>query len=78
MLTHLINFSLHNRFLILTGTMLMALGGMYAAIHLPIDAVPDMTNVQVQVMTSAGSLSPVEVERYVTNPVEWAMSGSFS
>jgi heavy metal efflux system protein len=75
MLTHLINFSLHNRFLILTGTMLMALGGMYAAVHLPIDAVPDMTNVQVQVMTSAGSLSPVEVERYVTNPVEWAMSG---
>jgi len=75
MLTHIINFSLHNRFLILTGTMLMALGGLYAAVHLPIDAVPDMTNVQVQVMTDAGSLSPVEVERYVTNPVEWAMSG---
>ncbi|MFT5323778.1 MAG: cobalt-zinc-cadmium resistance protein CzcA [Planctomycetaceae bacterium] len=75
MLIHIINFSLHNRFLVLTGTMLMALGGLYAAIHLPIDAVPDMTNVQVQVMTDAGSLSPVEVERYVTNPVEWAMSG---
>ncbi len=75
MLIHLINFSLHNRFLVLTGTLLMALGGLYAAVHLPIDAVPDMTNVQVQVMTDAGSLSPVEVERYVTNPVEWAMSG---
>tara|TARA_R110002072_G_scaffold173600_2_gene328416 strand:- start:209048 stop:212149 length:3102 start_codon:yes stop_codon:yes gene_type:complete len=75
MLIHLINFSLQNRFLVLTGTLLMALGGLYAAVHLPIDAVPDMTNVQVQVMTDAGSLSPVEVERYVTNPVEWAMSG---
>lgn len=75
MLTQIINFSLHNRFLILTGTILMALGGLYAAVRLPIDAVPDMTNVQVQVMTDAGSLSPVEVERYVTNPVEWAMSG---
>jgi cobalt-zinc-cadmium resistance protein CzcA len=75
MLSGLITFSLNNRFLILTGTFLMALAGLYAAIHLPIDAVPDMTNVQVQVMTDAGSLSPVEVERYVTNPVEWAMSG---
>lgn len=75
MLTGLIRFSLQNRFLILTGTLLMMLGGLYSAVHLPIDAVPDMTNVQVQVMTDAGSLSPVEVERYVTNPVEWAMSG---
>ncbi|NQV24657.1 MAG: efflux RND transporter permease subunit, partial [Rhodopirellula sp.] len=75
MLSHLIEFSLHNRFFILTATLLMALGGIYSAVHLPIDAVPDMTNVQVQVMTNAGSLSPVEVERYVTNPIEWAMSG---
>ncbi len=75
MLSRLIEFSLNNRFLILTATLLLALGGIYSAIHLPIDAVPDMTNVQVQVMTNAGSLSPVEVERYVTNPVEWAMSG---
>ena len=43
--------------------------------NLPIDAVPDMTNVQVQVVTDAGALSPVEVERYVTYPVEWAMGG---
>lgn len=75
MLARLIEFSLHNRFFVLTATLLMALGGVYSAVSLPIDAVPDMTNVQVQVMTDAGSLSPVEVERYVTNPVEWAMSG---
>jgi cobalt-zinc-cadmium resistance protein CzcA len=75
MLSKLIEFSLQNRFFVLTATLLMAAGGLYSAIHLPIDAVPDMTNVQVQVMTDAGSLSPIEVERYVTNPVEWAMSG---
>lgn len=54
---------------------LMACGGVYSAIHLPIDAVPDMTNVQVQVVTEAGSLSPVEVEQYVTYPVEAVMGG---
>lgn len=75
MLSKLIEFSLHNRFLVLTATLLMAGAGVYAAIKLPIDAVPDMTNVQVQVITDAGSLSPVEVERNVTNPVEWAMGG---
>lgn len=53
----------------------MGLGGAYTALHLPIDAVPDMTNVQVQVITDAGSLSPVEVERYITNAVEMAMAG---
>ena len=75
MLSWLIDFSLNNRFFILVTTGLMALGGLYSAIHLPIDAVPDMTNVQVQVLTDAGSLSPIEVERYVTNPLEWGMSG---
>ena len=42
---------------------------------LPIDAVPDLTNVQVQVLTSAPGLSPIEVERLVTGPVELAMTG---
>ncbi|WP_417395478.1 efflux RND transporter permease subunit [Gimesia chilikensis] len=75
MLSRLIEFSLENRFIILVLTLLMAAGGIYSAIHLPIDAVPDMTNVQVQVVTDAGFLSPVEVERYVTYPVEIAMGG---
>ncbi len=48
---------------------------MHAAVNLPIDAVPDVTNVQVQVITAAPALSPVEVEQYVTVPVERAMSG---
>jgi len=75
MLSRLIEFSLANRFIVLVLTFLMAAGGLYSAIHLPIDAVPDMTNVQVQVVTDAGFLSPVEVERYVTYPVETSMGG---
>lgn len=75
MLSKLIEFSLENRFLVLILVALMAVIGMYSAIHLPIDAVPDMTNVQVQVTTDAGSLSPIEVERYVTYPVETTMGG---
>ncbi|MEZ6051325.1 MAG: CusA/CzcA family heavy metal efflux RND transporter [Planctomycetaceae bacterium] len=75
MLTQLIEISLNNRFLVLILVGLMAAAGLYAALHLPIDAVPDMTNVQVQIVTDAGSLSPVEVERYVTYPVENVMGG---
>ena len=75
MLTKLIELSLTNRMLVLILVFLVACGGLYSAIHLPIDAVPDMTNVQVQVVTDAGSLSPVEVEQYVTYPVEAVMGG---
>ncbi|MBX3432267.1 MAG: efflux RND transporter permease subunit [Pirellulales bacterium] len=75
MLAKLIDFALDNRFLVLVGTLLTAIAGAVAAIHLPIDAVPDMTNVQVTIITSAGSLSPIEVERYVTYPVESTMGG---
>ena len=75
MLAKLIEFSLDNRFLVLAITLLVALAGLKAAVELPIDAVPDMTNVQVTVITDAGSLSPVEVERYVTYPVESTMGG---
>jgi cobalt-zinc-cadmium resistance protein CzcA len=75
MLTSLIKLSIENRFLVLVITALMAAGGIYSAVHLPIDAVPDMTNTQVTVITTAGALSPLEVERYITYPVEWAMTG---
>lgn len=75
MLQHLIEFSLKNRFLVIVGTLLMAGLGFRSALSLPIDAVPDLTNTQVTVITAAGSLPPVEVERQVTYPVEWAMGG---
>ncbi len=75
MLTAVIKLSIENRFLVLVLTFLMAAGGVYSALHLPIDAVPDMTNTQVTVITTAGALSPLEVERYITYPVEWTMAG---
>ena len=75
MLTHLIDFSLSNRFLVIVFVLLMAACGAFLGLHIPIDAVPDMTNIQVQIVTEAGALSPLEVERLVTYPVESSMAG---
>ena len=75
MLTRLIDLCLENRLLVLILTALVAAFGAYHALNIPIDAVPDLTNVQVQVITDAGSLSPIEVERYITYPVESTMGG---
>lgn len=75
MLNALIESALNNRFMVLMGTLLVAAMGVYSALNLPIDAVPDMTNVQVQVITEAPALSPVEVETLLSFPVEGAMSG---
>src|SRR5436305_1727202 len=75
MLNALIEWSLYNRFLVLAGTLLVAVLGVYSALSLPIDAVPDLTNVQVQVITEAPALSPLEVETLLSFPVEGAMSG---
>ncbi len=57
------------------GTLALVIVGVRSYRELPVDAVPDLTNVQVQVLTSAPGLSPVEVERLVTQPVELAMTG---
>ncbi len=75
MLSSLIDFSLANKLFIIALTVLMAVGGVVCALKIPVDAVPDMTNVQVQVQTDAGSLSPLEVEQYVTYPIEMTMAG---
>src|SRR5690349_16916954 len=75
MLNAIIESALRNRFLVLMGTLLVAVLGLYSARHLPIDAVPDLTNVQVQVITEAPALSPLEVETLLSFPVEQAMSG---
>jgi len=74
-LSGVIEWSLSNRALVIALFVLMALGGLYAATQIPVDAVPDLVNVQVQVVTEAGTLPPVEVERLITYPVELAMSG---
>ncbi len=75
MLTSIIDFSLNNRFFVIATLCLACIAGVYSAVHLPLDAVPDLTNVQVTVISRAGSLSPVEVEQFVTYPVERVMSG---
>jgi cobalt-zinc-cadmium resistance protein CzcA len=75
MLSQLIEISLNNRFLVVALFVLMAVGGVFSALHIPIDAVPDMTNTQVIVLTKASGLSPLEIEQFVTNRVEIAMSG---
>ncbi len=69
----IIAFSLRRRALILLLTLALTAGGVVAFSRLPIDAVPDVTNNQVQVLTSAPSLSSPEVERYVTFPIEIAL-----
>src|ERR1700679_1478129 len=75
MLNAIIESSLNNRLFVLMATLLVAGLGLYSALHLPIDAVPDLTNVQVQVITEAPALSPLEVETMLSFPVEGAMSG---
>ncbi len=75
MLGAAVRWSLRNRLLVLVGTGLLAVAGAIAAAKLPIDAVPDVTNVQVQIITPAPALSPLEVEQYVTFPVERSLGG---
>lgn len=75
MIDGLIRFSVAQRLLVLLFVGIVAAAGIYSLQQLPIDAVPDVTNVQVQVLTAAPSLAPVEIERQITFPVEVAMSG---
>ena len=74
-LSFIVGWSLRNRPIVLVMTVLFLVVGVRAATTLPIDAVPDITNVQVQIITAAPALSPVEVEQYITVPVERAMAG---
>jgi cobalt-zinc-cadmium resistance protein CzcA len=67
--------ALQYRFLVLLASVLLVVFGILALQQLPIDAVPDITPNQVLVLTRAPSLSPVEVEQFLTYPVEIAMSG---
>lgn len=75
MINALIRFSIAQKLVVLLLVAIMAAAGAYSLINLPIDAVPDVTNVQVQVLTNAPSLAPLEIERQITFPIEVAMSG---
>ncbi|KTC92837.1 CusA/CzcA family heavy metal efflux RND transporter [Fluoribacter dumoffii] len=75
MLETTIRFSLKHRWFVLLFTLVIAIWGIYNFQRLPIDAVPDITNVQVQINTEASGYSPFEVEQRITFPIEVAMSG---
>jgi cobalt-zinc-cadmium resistance protein CzcA len=75
MIERLVDFSIRNRALVIFGVLFMGAVGLRSAQQLPIDAVPDVTNVQVQVLTTAPALGPLEVEKFITFPVETVMSG---
>ncbi|TLV02210.1 CusA/CzcA family heavy metal efflux RND transporter [Dyadobacter luticola] len=74
MLDKIIHFSIHNKLVIGIFTVALLVWGGYSLTQLPIDAVPDITNNQVQVITTSSSLAAQEVERLVTFPVETAMA----
>lgn len=75
MIQRLIEFSLANRFVVVLLAMVLIGAGMLSIFRIPVDAVPDLTNVQVQVLTQAPGLGPVEVEQFITFPVETTLSG---
>jgi len=75
MLESVLHFSIKNRWLIVLLTVMAAALGLYSLKTLPIDAVPDITNNQVQINAVAPSLSPIEVEKQVTFPIENALAG---
>jgi cobalt-zinc-cadmium resistance protein CzcA len=75
MIDGLIAWSIKNRLVVFVLTAVFVMLGVVAARQVPIDAVPDVTNVQVQVITQAPALGPTDVETFVTAPVERAMAG---
>ena len=74
MIDKLIAWSIRWRLFIVLLSLGLVGAGIYAAIGLPIDAVPDVTTNQVQINTLAPAFSPLEMEQYVTSPIEVAMS----
>ena len=74
MLEKIIDFSVNNKLIVILFTLTIAAFGIYAVIHIPVGAVPDITNNQIQVITTSGSLSTQEIEQFITTPVEMEMA----
>ena len=75
MLNAVVRLSIANRWVVLAAVLFLSALGVWSFNRLPIDAVPDITNVQVQINTEAEGYSPLEVEQRVTFPVETALAG---
>src|SRR6266513_2404157 len=76
MIERIIDFSVRRRWLILLVTLVAAASGFWSLTKLPIDAVPDVTNVQVQINATAPALTPIEIEKQVTVALETALAGT--
>lgn len=74
MFSKIIHFSIRNKFIVLLFTAFIALVGLYSLSQIPIGAVPDVTNNQVQVITTSTSLSTQDMEKFITYPVELEMA----
>ena len=75
MLETIIAQTLKYRSFVLLGVLVLIAFGVYSYLNLPIDAFPDVTNVQVEILSTAPGLSALEIERFVTYPIENAMRG---
>ena len=76
MLNRIIDFSLHNRFLIIIASALLIIGGSYTAWNMEVDVFPDLTAPTVVVLTESHGMAPEEVERLVTFHIETALNGA--
>ena len=74
MLEKIIDFSIRNKLIVILFTFSIAAFGIYAIMRIPVGAVPDITNNQVQVITTSGNLSTQEIEQFITAPVELEMA----
>src|SRR5262245_29816675 len=75
MISRIIDFSIRRRWLVLLACLAACVLGAWSLTRIPIDAVPDITNNQVQINTVASALSPLEIEKQVTFPIETALAG---
>jgi cobalt-zinc-cadmium resistance protein CzcA len=74
-MNRLVELSLAHRLVVILGALLLIAGGVQAYRSLPIDAFPDVTNIQVTVISQSATLSPLEIEQLVTYPIEQACAG---
>ena len=75
MIDGILSFAIRQRWLVMIGVLAMACFGAWNFTRLPIDAVPDITNVQIQINSQAPGYSPLEVEQRITFPIETTLAG---
>ena len=75
MIERIVAFTLRQRLLIIVCVLVLIGFGVYSFLKIPLDAFPDVTNIQVELLSAAPGLSPLEVEKFVTYPLEMALRG---